>query len=167
MVIIKIISGGQTGADQGGLEAGKALGLKTGGTAPMDWKTEKGPMKEFLSNYGLVEAGVPGYPFRTKMNVLNSDGTIIFGNIAGSPGSGLTLSLCRRLSKPVLTLHLEDHPETDSYLFLEWMGKHNIRTLNVAGNRESKNCGIQERVKEFLVQALREMMTAKPEETVT
>lgn len=38
-----IISGGQTGADQGGLDAGKALGLKTGGLMPKGWRTEAGP----------------------------------------------------------------------------------------------------------------------------
>jgi len=37
-----VISGGQTGADRGGLIAAKALGIPTGGTAPLGYKTEAG-----------------------------------------------------------------------------------------------------------------------------
>lgn len=43
MTLRKIISGGQTGADQGGLRAGRLLHLETGGTAPHNWMTEQGP----------------------------------------------------------------------------------------------------------------------------
>jgi len=40
-------------------------------------------------------------------------------------------------------------------LFLRvWIEANRIEILNVAGNRESKNPGIQEKVKEFLVLAL-------------
>ena len=38
MMLIKIISGGQTGADMGGLRAGRALNIPTGGSAPHGWK---------------------------------------------------------------------------------------------------------------------------------
>ncbi|KKL28978.1 hypothetical protein LCGC14_2369790, partial [marine sediment metagenome] len=79
MKLLKVISGGQTGADQGGLEAGKELGLETGGTAPLGWKTEDGPQPELLKGFGLRECTQPGYPVRTRRNVLTSDGTVIFG----------------------------------------------------------------------------------------
>jgi hypothetical protein len=38
-----VISGGQTGADQGGLRATRACGIPTGGWAPRGWLTEAGP----------------------------------------------------------------------------------------------------------------------------
>jgi len=41
MILHKIISGGQTGADRAGLVVGKSLGLEIGGTAPKGWKTEE------------------------------------------------------------------------------------------------------------------------------
>jgi len=41
--VAKIISGGQTGADQGGLNAGLLLGIETGGTAPPRFMTDAGP----------------------------------------------------------------------------------------------------------------------------
>ena len=38
-----IISGGQTGADQGGLLAARKSGIQTGGWCPLGWRTELGP----------------------------------------------------------------------------------------------------------------------------
>jgi hypothetical protein len=38
-----IISGGETGADRGGLDAGRSLGLKTGGSVREKYMTEHGP----------------------------------------------------------------------------------------------------------------------------
>ena len=145
-ILTKIISGGQTGADQGGLDAGRALNIPTGGTAPLGWKTERGSAEELLKGYGLVEAGVPGYPFRTRMNILNSDATVIYG-FTHEPGTLLTLRLCRSLGKPFLL-----NP-TVNQLSAAVRGLP-IKVLNVAGNRESKNHGIQVRVKNFLVDAL-------------
>ena len=40
---LRVISGGETGADQGGMEAAIDLGLPTGGTAPPNFRTESGP----------------------------------------------------------------------------------------------------------------------------
>src|SRR5690606_40779974 len=94
LILRKIISGGQQGADFGGLLAGKDLNLETGGTAPKDYRTENG------SNYKLIEFGLKEhssfeYPPRTKQNVQDSDGTIIFGRLE-SPGSILTYNLCKK-----------------------------------------------------------------------
>lgn len=44
-MIEKIVSGGQTGADQGGLEAAEELGIPTGGWAPAGYYTEQGKHK--------------------------------------------------------------------------------------------------------------------------
>ncbi|MFA4842787.1 MAG: pyruvate kinase, partial [Candidatus Omnitrophota bacterium] len=52
----KIISGGQTGADRGALEGAKIAGLPTGGWAPKDYHTAKGPdpaLKEFGADGGI------------------------------------------------------------------------------------------------------------------
>ncbi len=152
-MITKIISGGQTGADQGGLEAGRELGLQTGGTAPLGWWTEKGHRPELLRSFGLVEAGIKGYPFRTEMNVVNSDGTVIFGDFY-SPGTKLTVKCCDRVRKPLYRVCREDNPVIERQDFLNWLEKYSIEVLNVVGNRESKNSGLQERVRAFLVQVL-------------
>jgi hypothetical protein len=149
----RIISGGQTGADLGGIAAGLKLGLETGGWAPRGWITEKGPRPE-LAGLGLREAHKTGYPYRTLLNVENSDGTVIFGD-PSSPGSRLTIRYCKEQGKPFLVVE-EDYssPERNQDVFLWWLSWTEIETLNVAGNRESKNPGIGNAVRDYLVKAL-------------
>ena len=144
--IRKIISGGQTGADIGGLVAGKLLGLKTGGTAPKGWITEDGPNYLLGFMYGLSE-GPPGYRERTKINIADSDATLILGNV-NSPGSKLTLETCEEQGKLYLV-----NPEPLE--LTAWLENYDIRVLNVAGNRESKNPGIGVRTIQLLSQALK------------
>jgi len=148
-MIEKIISGGQTGADQGGLEAGKELGLETGGTAPQMYMTELGPCLKLRYTYGLKE-GVydpKTYPKRTRKNIVDSDATVIFG-LMGEPGSKLTCNICVDLGKPWVV----NPNRLDFQCLIAW---HSVKVLNVAGNRESRNPGIQLRVRNFLVDALK------------
>ena len=145
-MIVKIISGGQTGADQGGLAAGKELGLATGGWAPVGWLTENGPQEELLKSYGLQEWSRPGYAARTAANVTHSDKTVWFG-LTGSPGYCCTVKACHWYHRPVLI-----NPAPDE--FLRWIKLHPASILNVAGNRERLNPGIYERTKLFLTATL-------------
>lgn len=161
-MITKIISGGQTGADQGGLLAGLFLGLTTGGWAERSWKTEDGTDRELLESYGLKPCAFPGYGPRTAKNVADSDGTVLFG-MTDSVGSFKTQQCCLEQKKPILMLRwYSKHPtgweivsfKTRKDLMLEWIERCGIRTLNVAGNRESINLGIGAVVTEFLVEVL-------------
>ena len=153
----RIISGGQTGADQGGLLAAREMGISTGGTAPQGWLTEAGPQEELLRRFGLVEGEQPGYDTRTRANVLEADGTVIFGSYA-TGGSALTARLARNAGKPFFDVAFpkpkgkQDADEVAE--FREWLAENEIRTLNVAGNRESQNPGLQEFVRKFLIGAL-------------
>jgi predicted Rossmann-fold nucleotide-binding protein len=74
----RVISGGQTGADQAGLEVAARLGIPTGGVMPEGFHTEDGPRSDLAACYGLVEAGAPAYPERTERNVLLAEGTVVF-----------------------------------------------------------------------------------------
>ena len=146
----KIISGGQTGADIGGLMAGISLKLETGGTAPCGFTTEKGSRPSQLKSYGLVE-GPPDfkiYPIRTRMNVQNSDGTLWMGN-PNSPGGKLTLNYAVRYKKPCLI-----NPNFGQ--LRRWVEEEKIQTLNVAGNRESKTPGIRSATYLVIVGAFRD-----------
>ena len=149
-MIEKIISGGQTGADQGGLEAGKELGIVTGGTAPYNYMTETGSNFRLKAIYGLIEGEYDPktYPKRTRKNVRDSDGTLLVGDIS-SPGSRLTYKCCEDLGKPLIM-----NPGI-TYVFLRWIKDYNIKVLNVAGNRESKQPGIQAMTKLFLVMSIK------------
>jgi hypothetical protein len=53
-VLTKVISGGQTGADQAGWRAARAFGIPTGGWMPLEFRTERGPCPE-LAAFGAVE----------------------------------------------------------------------------------------------------------------
>lgn len=153
-----LISGGQTGADQGGLEAAIYCDIPTGGYAPKGYKTENGCNEKLLKGmYGLEEHASPYYEDRTLANVKMSDGTAIFGH--RSRGSNLTERYCQSNSKPLIwiwwpepkgvvsyrnidssmLLHTKGPP---LYVFKLWMAHNQIRTLNIAGNRESTNPGI-------------------------
>lgn len=144
-MVKKIISGGQTGGDRGGLEAGKRLGLQTGGTAPKGYKTENGSDPS-LKNFGLIEHESSNYRYRTIENVKNSDGTIWFGK-TDSPGAILTINSAKRLNRQLMI-----NPTIE--LFKRFVEQKNIEILNVAGNRASKFPGIQEYVQNFLITAL-------------
>eukprot|EP01126_Amoeba_proteus_P011269 TRINITY_DN14523_c0_g1_i3.p1 TRINITY_DN14523_c0_g1~~TRINITY_DN14523_c0_g1_i3.p1 ORF type:complete len:168 (-),score=28.55 TRINITY_DN14523_c0_g1_i3:205-678(-) len=88
----KVISGGQTGADRAALEAAREVGIRTGGTAPADYKTEKGP-DHSLKDYGLVE-GSMGYAARTKKNVDDSTATLVIRLHEGN-GTDKTIGYCQ------------------------------------------------------------------------
>lgn len=74
-MITKIISGGQTGADRGGLDAAIHCGIPHGGWCPKGRIAEDGVIP---ADYYLNEMASPEYLPRTKANVVDSDATVIF-----------------------------------------------------------------------------------------
>ena len=147
----KIISGGQTGADMGGLLAARELGIETGGIAPKGWLTEDGSQEMLLWSFGLTECEEEGFPARTRRNVLNSSGTLLVGRYE-TGGSRLTFDVAKQLKKPVFLLAFGGTDDVDE--FRRWLEQHQIQVLNVAGNRESQSPGIQEFTRRFLLKAL-------------
>lgn len=154
----KIISGGQTGADQGGLEGGKIAGLETGGTAPANYWTEDGESRSLLESYELGTTLSSSYPPRTKINVRNSDGTLIFGDYS-SRGSALTIRYCEDLDRPYYAVSWRKSKIADVTVenVAKWIADHEIEVLNVAGNRESKNPGIYDATRDFVVRLVEEL----------
>ena len=85
-VKIKVISGGQIGADKIGLEEARKLGFQTGGTAPKRFQTSKGSDLT-LKDFGLTEISDKDTAFyqgrervygpRTDQNVRKSDLTLL------------------------------------------------------------------------------------------
>ena len=137
MFLFKVISGGQTGADQVGLKAAYEFGYEYGGFAPTDFLTSEGPNRQLLGKkYGLIEWG-HGYHERTIQNVKSSDGTIRLAVDFTSPGEILTLKSIRKYNKPYIDVDLDD-PIPVLRLY-DWLLEHNIKVLNVAGNTEGKN----------------------------
>jgi hypothetical protein len=149
-----IISGGQTGADRGALDAAADLGLSRGGMAPLGWRAEDGTIP-LPYRYGMMQSGSEGYPVRTLANVEASSGTLIFslGPLPHDSGSMLTGKLARRVGKPhrwfTLPVGRIGHD-----MVLEWLDQCRIEILNVAGPRESRERGIQHAVRSALVAIL-------------
>src|SRR4051812_43140136 len=100
----RVISGGQTGADQAGWRAARAFGIPTGGAMPKGFLTEDGPRPEFATLYGPVELPTEDYKSRTVQNVRDSDGTLWFGDYH-SPGGRATLDACRDQGRPFLIIY--------------------------------------------------------------
>lgn len=150
---MKIISGGQTGADQAGLAAAKELGLETGGWLPKGCVTEEGSRKDLLELYNMKEHPKRGYPPRTERNVLDSDATVIFGN-ADSPGCKLTVKYCTLYNKPYLHIPMNMLIDMAAAKVYGWLLFQKPHVLNVAGNRESTNFGIFDFTKAVLIMAL-------------
>jgi hypothetical protein len=146
-----IISGGQSGADLGGLLAAEVLGIKTGGEAPLGFRTERGRQMILQSRYGLHEGQSRGYAFRTMNNVINSDATLIVATDFNSKGTVQTINYCTQFNKPIFLLHV------GSILLKKSLRRfvQNIEVLNIAGNRESVSPGITIAARDLIIRALR------------
>lgn len=136
----KVISGGQTGADQGGLEAARLCGLETGGWIPRGFPTLNGPAPELGRRYRLQEHSSPNYPPRTRRNVKESDGTLRLARNFNTPGEICTLKFLRQYGKPHLDIDI-DHPPLIEEV-RNWPDRHRIRVLNVAGNTDRQAASI-------------------------
>src|SRR5262249_42900875 len=147
----KIISGGQTGADMGGLLAARELGIETGGIAPKGWLTENGPEEAMLRSFGLSECEEEGFPARTRRNVADSSGTFLVGPYEAG-GSRLTFQVATQLNKPLFLVAFGNFDNVHD--FQRWLEEQEIQVLNVAGNRESQSLGIAEFTRQFLLKAL-------------
>ena len=145
---MKVISGGQNGADQAGLRAAKACGLPTGGWLPKGCRTLDGPRPDLLTEYSMKEHTSESYPPRTETNVKDSDGTIRFARTFSSAGEKCTLRAIKWYNRPHLDVNIEK--PLDKQEVLSWLIKHDIKVLNIAGNSEQTAPGIDAFVFDYL-----------------
>jgi hypothetical protein len=146
----RVNSGGQTGVDQAALREARAVGIPTGGWAPMGWETEDGPAP-WPADSGLAECPTPSYPARLKANILRSDATLLIGD-GTTPGSKRTVSACAHHYK---TWAVAIPGATTPRMVADWVHARHIRVLHVAGSRESKSPGIGARAEAFLAVVFR------------
>jgi hypothetical protein len=135
---MKIISGGQTGADRAALDFALENGIPIGGWVPQGRLAEDGPIPERYA--GLAETGSPDPAVRTARNVRDSDATLILSHGALDGGSLLTHREATRIGKPVLHLDLEELETAAAADRLRtWLAAVRPATLNVAGPRASRD----------------------------
>lgn len=143
---LKIISGGQTGADLAGLWAGVWCGLPTGGTAPKNFRTLKGSQPNLQKIFNVTQHESPSYPPRTLKNVQDSSLTLIFASNVGSSGTKLTLKYCEQENKRAFIFK----PDVDSVLQFNLVAAKVAQLaltqdeiiINVAGNSSDSSPGI-------------------------
>ena len=140
MVIRKIISGGETGAERAALDVAIELGIPHGGWVPMKREAEDGPLPE---RYNLEEMQTPGYPAHKVRNILHSDGTLIvaYGRLAGES------AYCRRMAimyhRPWLHVDLmRENTFIAAHDVLDWTLENTVQVLHVTGPAASKDLRI-------------------------
>jgi len=145
---IKIISGGQTGADRAALDFALARGIPHGGWCPQGQLAEDGPI---APRYQLRETPSPDYDERTEWNVRDADGTVLFSvasEVTG--GSRATVELAQKHGKPLLHLFPGSGPPSPEHALIAFLREHRIQVLNVAGPRASVEPGVADFVSDIL-----------------
>ena len=149
---IKIISGGQTGVDRAALDFAIQHGLEHGGWCPRGRLAEDGIIPLI---YQLRETDSAEYEARTEKNVLASDATLIVTREKElSCGTAFTKSRAEQHSRPVLIVGERDGVAPGAAAVSKLLEENKVRTLNVAGPRESQAPGLGNFVRELLAAAL-------------
>lgn len=145
---MKIISGGQTGADRAALDYAIEFNIPYGGWVPKGRKTEDGRLPE---KYRLQEMPTSDYSKRTEKNILAADGTLIVSHGRLTGGSALTEFLAEKHDKPFMHVDMNRMSIEEAVEAVRiWMSKNQIETLNVAGPRASKDPAIYEATRRLL-----------------
>ena len=153
-IVIKIISGGQTGADQGGLDAAIFLNIPHGGWCPKGRKSENGTIP---AKYNLKEFNSPYYIHRTRQNVIDSDATIVFAYGAPKGGSLKTVDFAKTYNRPCLVIDMNNSEEQIIATVKNWLQNlQNEVILNIAGSRGSTSPDLHYKVKQILIECLKE-----------
>ena len=160
MLLRRLVSGGQTGADRAALDVALRLGIEYGGWCPLG-----GLAEDHLDPPGLLES----YPAlqqtptrepaeRTAWNVRDSDATLLLHDGAGplSGGTALTRDVAVELGRPWLVTSTAEPRAVRAWLEdLRNRAGHPL-VLNVAGPRESTQPGMYAAACHLLEQVLRD-----------
>ena len=197
---MKIISGGQVGAQLGALEAARQLHIATGGTAPPLFWSNKGRNPELGTVYRLEALVFPrfepqrlshAYKVTAMRNVDKAHATVVF-RVRKDPSVDRVLGYClsheyKEISettiqglegatffyKPFLIVSDWEPTAENCERFRAFLRNHDPKVLNITGHAErssstlrnaanstsssgthSKEASIQNRVRNFLLQAL-------------
>jgi hypothetical protein len=152
---MKIVSGGQTGVDRAALDAALARGMPCGGWCPRGRRAEDGLIDP---EYPLVETPTEDYPERTEWNVRDSDATLILTRGKPDGGTALTRQLARQYRRPCKVVDLQKPVFAEAVAV--WLVDKGVKTLNVAGPRESSKPGIGAEARRFLERVLQALDAA-------
>lgn len=129
-----LISGGQTGVDRAALDFAISCGIAHGGWCPRGRRAEDGviPLR-----YCLIEADAPLYQLRTRLNVRDSQATLIFCDSGRrSRGTALTIKCAVGMRKPFMVVDIDNCSDNE---ILKWLWLVRPQVLNVAGPRAGES----------------------------
>ena len=153
-MIEKIISGGQSGADLLAIDWALKNGIECEINVEKAYKPlNNGVMPKNVSiNIVSDKRGFSGgWIERRRYNIVESDFTLIFvrRNIYETRGSLGTMHDCRKLHRPFSYITLSTVDSIDAGIVLNLLEEHDIRILNIAGER-SLNSVQRDRMIKFL-----------------
>jgi len=153
MTIECIVSGAQTGADCAAFDAAIEAGTKYKGRVPKGRHNENGLIPVRYKN--IKESYSRDPEVRTKLNVHDSDATLILSHGPLSGGSKYTLQKATELSKPVKHIDLSILSIDEAVILINvWIETGNLKVLNVAGPRASEDPEIYVKTREVIRRVL-------------
>ena len=127
----KIISGGQTEADQAALDIAIKLGIPYGGRIPKGRATETGTLPE---RFKLEEMSSENYSECIRQNVMDATGTLIisYGRLIGDLDSARKATL--RYGRQMLGVDLDQMDDIKAAsLIKDWIQLYRIEVMFVIG----------------------------------
>ena len=147
-MIKKIISGGQTGADQAALDSAIKLDMPHGGWIPKGRIAEAGSLPD---KYKLQEIPDDSFPGHTEQNVIDSDGTVIIAHGKLYDGSEYVREMAEKHGRAWIQIDLDITTPLDAALKISnWIIENPIAILNVTGSSAGKDPKIYEKTRDII-----------------
>jgi hypothetical protein len=157
----RVITGGQTGAEQGAWRAADVFGIPTGGWMPAGFATETPggtnwePRPDLARRHGARALPSRDFAGRLAANARDSDGSLWIGK-PDALDAGMLHAACARFRRPCASAHIDEGPVSPSHV-VAWIRGNQIRTLSVAGSPESESPGIGVKAEQFLADVFTEL----------
>jgi hypothetical protein len=140
IMIRKIISGGQIGAEQAALDVAIKLGISHGGWIQKGRRTQRWILPD---KYKLNEMPTASYKDRIEKNVTDSEGTVIISHGRLTGGSDYSYKMAKKHNRPCLHMDLKETPvRVAAAKVNSWILENDIEVLNVAGAKASEDSKI-------------------------
>ena len=104
------------------------------------------------ARYPLQGNGKHRLSRRTRLNVRDSDATLILCRGPLTGGTRLTADIARKIGRPLRLADLSRRVQAPAAA--AWLRRHGVRRLNIAGPRASQAPGIGAEAKRFLLRVL-------------